>query len=103
MFFIVEFEQRYRTGILNLSTQFSEVHGQACKQGQERGGSLVPKLWNKWGCFEPGDKEQWEKDKKKGRVQVRNVSSQTGNTNRKFHNSNSLGEGRGALKLKTFL
>lgn len=70
----------------------------------EGGGSLsFPSCGTIGGVLSQATRSSGKRIKKKGRVQVRNVSSQTGNTNRKFHNSNSLGEGRGALKLKTFL
>lgn len=73
-----------------MSIQFSGVQNEARKQGQP--------------CFDPGNKEQLEKNKKKiGRVQVRNVTSpnREHKCNRKdnSHNSSSLGEGRGALRL----
>ena len=66
-----------------------------------RGGEAsFPSCGTIGGVLSQATRSSGKRIKKKGRVQVRNVSSQTGNTNRKFHNSNSLGEGRGALKLK---
>ena len=70
-----------------MSIQFSGVQNEARKQGQP--------------CFDPGNKEQWEKNKKnrQGASSECYIAEHKFNRKDNSHNSSSLGEGRGALRL----